>query len=645
MADEIKKVVSVDLGNTATSLREYRKHIDDLRGSLLQLDETSEDYNKIAQEITTEQNKLNEVMKVGKGVTDAAEGSYNQLSQTMSELKKQWKATADEAERTELGKQILDINNQLKELDASTGNYQRNVGDYANAFETAFGKCLDGITSLDGPLGEIGGDVKNMIPIIKNINKTATAGLSGIKKGIASTGIGLLVIAVGELITHWDDLRKIVGISDEQMAEFKETAINTLKNIVSGVVGVGNAIFNFLSAPLKSSIESFKGLGNIVKDVFSGEWSKIKEDAENAFEAIKGIGQKAIDFKGNYEQGKEIANNLIAGIEERLSSKDTEDKIEKDTSNIGKSATKGVSNGAKEEAVNSQKIIEDAWSGMFKLALDNALKELSEEAKRRSDWLKNSIQEAVDESNQELFDLKYTSGIEDAQVIADKEYEIERDLIQKKIDLQKTYIEEFIGTQEEKEAEIKRLAKLELELENANAKHNYDVEQKKKKDRETALNSSLAVAGNVFGALSDLMEEGSKEQKAFAVMETVINTLSGAIAAYKSMAGIPYVGPILGAAAAAAVGIAGAANIAKINSTNKNTSSSSVSVATPQISTPTMTEVTPLLDETADLNRIEMSGTEGDSDKEQKNIRVYVVDQDIRDANNKAEVVENNATF
>lgn len=645
MADEIKKVVSVDLGNTATSLREYKKHIDDLRGSLLQLDETSEDYNKIAQEITTEQNKLNEVMKVGKGVTDAAEGSYNQLAQTMSELKKQWKATADEAERDQLGKQILDINNQLKELDASTGNYQRNVGDYANAFETAFGKCLDGITSLDGPLGEIGGDVKNMIPIIKNINKTATAGLSGIKKGIASTGIGILVIAVGELITHWDDLRKIVGISDEQMAEFKETAINTLKNIVSGVVGVGNAIFNFLSAPLKSSIESFKGLGNIVKDVFSGEWSKIKEDAENAFEAIKGIGQKAIDFKGNYEQGKEIANNLIAGIEEILSSKDTEDKVEKDTSNIGKSATKGVSKGAKEEAVNSQKIIEDAWSGMFKIALDNALKELSEEAKRRSDWLKNSIQEAVDESNQELFDLKYTSGIEDAQVIADKEYEIERDLIQKKIDLQKTYIEEFIGTQEEKEAEIKRLAKLELELENANAKHNYDVEQKKKKDRETALNSSLAVAGNVFGALSDLMEEGSKEQKAFAVMETVINTLSGAIAAYKSMAGIPYVGPILGAAAAAAVGIAGAANIAKINSTNKNTSSSSVSVATPQISTPTMTEVTPLLDETADLNRIEMSGTEGDSDKEQKNIRVYVVDQDIRDANNKAEVVENNATF
>ena len=127
MADEIKKVVTVDLGNTSTSLKEYKKHIDDLRGSLLQLDETSEDYNKVAKEIATEQNKLNEVMKVGKQTTDAADGSYNKLTQTMAELKKQWKATADEAERADLGKQILSINNQLKELDASTGNYQRNV--------------------------------------------------------------------------------------------------------------------------------------------------------------------------------------------------------------------------------------------------------------------------------------------------------------------------------------------------------------------------------------------------------------------------------------------------------------------------------------------------------------------------------------
>ncbi|MBR0321147.1 MAG: hypothetical protein IIX08_02020 [Bacteroidales bacterium] len=179
---EIKKVISVDLGNTATSLKDYKKHIDDLRGSLLQLDETSEEYKKISQEIKNEQDKLNEVMKAGKYDVDQAEGSYNQLTKTMSELKKEWKATGDEARRAELGQQILDINNQLKELDQSTGDFHRSVGDYANAFEQAFDKCLDGVKNLDGPIGDLGGTVKNLLPVIKSVNQTAVAGLSGVNR-------------------------------------------------------------------------------------------------------------------------------------------------------------------------------------------------------------------------------------------------------------------------------------------------------------------------------------------------------------------------------------------------------------------------------------------------------------------------------
>lgn len=52
--------------------------------------------------------------------------------------------------------------------------------------------------------------------------------------------------------------------------------------------------------------------------------------------------------------------------------------------------------------------------------------------------------------------------------------------------------------------------------------------------------------------------------KADAIKETVTNTYAAAIAAYKSLAGIPIVGPVLGAAAAAAVGIFGAAQVANI---------------------------------------------------------------------------------
>ena len=49
--NEIKKVITVDLGNTTTSLKDYKKHIDELRGSLLQLDESSEEYQQIEKEV------------------------------------------------------------------------------------------------------------------------------------------------------------------------------------------------------------------------------------------------------------------------------------------------------------------------------------------------------------------------------------------------------------------------------------------------------------------------------------------------------------------------------------------------------------------------------------------------------------------
>lgn len=611
MADEIKKVISVDLGNTATSLRDYKKHIDDLKGSLLQLDSASEEYDKIAKEIKTEQDKLNEVMKVGKTTTDAAEGSYNQLTQTMAELKKQWKATADEAERANLGKQILDINNQLKELDASTGNYQRNVGDYANAFEQAFDKCLDGIKTLDGPIGELGGTVKNMIPVIKAINSTAIKGLTGIKAAIASTGIGLLVIGVAELAQHWEQFTKLIGISQEDIEEFKEKALNTLENVISGAVGVGNAIGNFIIAPTKIAIEAFKGLGNVVKDVFTGNWSKIKEDAEAAFDAIKGIGKKAIDFRNNYQTGVEIGKTWIQGIKDAF-------KTEEENSSGGSGFNKTILD--------------------LIMPLDSkTATEIQERVQDYSKIIKEELSKLNDEFKQKSFELSLIDFDSDQEKL-DAEYNLLQEHLRRQIALRVKYGEDY--------------SDLLQEMLNNTALYNKKTEENTKKSAENevkykraAYNSIISSASNLFGALSDMSEEGSEEQKAFAIMQTVLNTLQSIMGIW---AGYSPKGPLGIAAAAvqtAAVVATGAATIAKMKSTTKETASSGASVSPPQISTPTMTTVNPLLDEQQDLNRMEMSGLQGDSSKTQQNLRVYVVDQDIRDANYRASVVESNATY
>jgi hypothetical protein len=267
-----------------------------------------------------------------------------------------------------------------------------------------------------------------------------------------------------------------------------------------------------------------------------------------------------------------------------------------------------------------------------------------EELKSEQLLFENEMSEKIVDNK--LFEL------DEKERLAQRDYEISQNLLQYKIDFISSELEEYQGSIEvkielEQELDSYRQEFANNERKRAKETAEYKINKEKEASEITkqSWKSASSSISSILGSLSDLMEEGSEEQKNLQIAETTINTLSGAIAAYQSMAGIPYVGPALGAAAAAAVTIAGIANINKIKSTNMNGNNSGASVSPPQISTPTMTTVNPLLDEQQDLNRMEMSGLQGDSSKTQQNLRVYVVDQDIRDANYKASVVESNATY
>lgn len=745
--NEIKKVISVDLGNTTTSLKEYKQHIDELRGSLLQLDEASAEYQEIAKEIKAEQDKLNEVMKVGKTVTDAADGSYNQLVQTMSELKKQWRATGDEAERAELGQQILNINNKLKDLDASTGNYQRNVGDYANAFEQAFGKCMEGISRIDGPLGELGGTVKQMIPVIKSINATALTGLSGIKKAIASTGIGLLVVAVGELVAHWEDVKKAVGnligvqdsytsaveASKRAMEAFKEEVKAANKEIefqdkllmAQGVNRLDRLknkeaeqkeVLNGIWEEYNREIEFF----NMFKDASSKSQRRAAEDAkkraDEKFELIKAqeelINQTKENIKIEQETLEKAARDRIKAIEESLLTeseklkaqydKDIElanqygldtvaitEKYNKDVAALNAKAQKDKQNAKKtdseilleqqkkeaeqilarvhaattdelvllEETYNKEKSLLESLGqdtvGLTQEYEDKRKKVIEKEEEENLKTLKDFYSKQNDlataEAEQRAFYAEMI--LDDEQALATAKYNIEQDLLSKKIALQEQFISEYTGNEEGlKEAEAELDA---MRLQYANNFRRYEKDSAdfaKKKAEEVkqakmaSLNATLGLASSVFGALADMSEEGSQQQKNLQIAETTINTLAGAVGAFLqglSSYPAPY-GAIVGAASAAAATAAGIAQIAKIKAVTTN---SSGSVASPQVQAPSMTSVSPLLDETMDINRLTTLNEQGNSAKETQNLRVYVVEQDIRDANHKVQVVEQNTTF
>ena len=132
MAEEIKKIITVDTSQAVdaldklkgatnqvdqefNSMKDAKDKMDSLKAEMLSLDDASEEYASTLKELQTLQDKYNKVISDAKGANDAAAGSYNALSKQMSDLKKAWKATADEAERNSIGQQILEINDKLKE--------------------------------------------------------------------------------------------------------------------------------------------------------------------------------------------------------------------------------------------------------------------------------------------------------------------------------------------------------------------------------------------------------------------------------------------------------------------------------------------------------------------------------------------------
>ena len=283
MADEITKVISVDVsesldhldelrekvvsaGYSFSSLKSAKTYIDKLRASLIDLDETSEEYTERVAEIDKVQDKLNKAMKATGDKTKDAEGSYNALSKKMSELKKAFKATNDEAERQSLAKQIVGINDQLKEMDASIGNYQRNVGNYEAAFTKGLSGIANEIEALGNPLA---------------IAKRGVLALGQAFKTLIANPVGAVIMAI------------VVAVKALKKGfEQSETATNSLKRAFSALQPVMNAVSKV-----------FTGFATIVGNI-----------AEKAIPALVNGLQKAGDWMMN------LLNKLGIVSDEKLES-------------------------------------------------------------------------------------------------------------------------------------------------------------------------------------------------------------------------------------------------------------------------------------------------------------------------------------
>lgn len=138
MAEEVVKIIKIQTEGAERTVRSLKQEISNLRDAMLNVDSSSEEYRQIVEKLVDDQKELTNVMRAGKDEVQAATGSYNALQNEMTALRKVWKEVTDESERSRIGLRIKEINDQLKEMDASIGNNQRKVGSYEEALTKAF---------------------------------------------------------------------------------------------------------------------------------------------------------------------------------------------------------------------------------------------------------------------------------------------------------------------------------------------------------------------------------------------------------------------------------------------------------------------------------------------------------------------------
>ena len=108
------------------------------------------------------------------------------------------------------------------------------------------------------------------------------------------------------------------------------------------------------------------------------------------------------------------------------------------------------------------------------------------------------------------------------------------------------------------------------QLERAKNKTLDQLDQERRQNIEDAAQATLSTTISLLATIRETTEDGSKEgfekSKKFRIAEVRLSSIQAAFDAYKSLVGVPFVGPILGVAAAAAALAAGQKAISDIQS-------------------------------------------------------------------------------
>ena len=498
---------------------------------------------------------------------------------------------------------IDDAKVALKELETQAEKTEQAAAGAADEFKDLgkeaknAGEGGEGaITVLDEATGGLASRFTNVIKGVKQMGaslvtsfKAGVKGASSLKIGIAATGIGLLVVALGAIVAYWDDIIGLVsGVTSEQKKLNEEVDKNlaTQQEALEAISAQENSLklqgkteeeirdlkiqqtnevidatilqLQQMEATKKAQVEAAQRNKDIAQGIIRFLTLPITillgtvDALTSALSLIPGLGDVATNLEEGFSGG--IAGLIFDPEEVATEGQAAIDETTKQLTALKNTRDGFILAGDKEDAARTekqnadrQKRIDDEKAAAEKIAADKkAIQDKADADALKAQQVYLANRQLIDGLLQQA-DL---DGIDDTFERARAELKIQEDT-----DIAK------ITAAGATAAEIQRIRDSYTKKREAIGKEEIKFDEALQKEK---VDAALGASSQVLGSIVSLVGEGSAVGKAAAIAQTTIDTYSSATAAYSSVVGVPFVGPVLAPIAAGVAVAAGLMSIKKI---------------------------------------------------------------------------------
>ena len=613
----IKKTIDIDINTNADEAAKefdkFGKAVNTADKSVTDLNKTFEEVYGELQPLTTRMGEAEDRLYELAAAGDTASAEYQGLLQNVGEYRKVQIQTdlAVDAAATTMGQKLGGALGGATAGFSAVQGVMGLVGGESEELEKALLKVQSALAIQQGVQG-----IREAIPAFKQLGTSAKKALKGIKTGIAATGVGVLLVAVGAIVAYWDEITELLGVNNESLEEQLELEKQISEEKAKQKSEMQQTIQDN-NKFIKRRIEILK-LEEDIKDLSIDQEKNADEIFKKQIE-INNLKQSQIRVELFSLDGlltKQEKINLQ--IQEQTLIREEQRLIAKKTFDDAKKAEEAAAERRKKRIDDAKKLAELEEQRIQNLInLENEyldeLARIQEENFKRTQSIRQNEEQAVrdkyftletlaaDNAEQlkiietaklnELNDirLKY-DDIANADRITKQDaiYALELELLEegqaKELQiLINGYDEKFLLA--EGNAILTEQLTLDMETNIAAIEKKFrdekeDAEKKQAAaDKQRRLDNetyAIGAATNTFTTIANLAElfageseesqrKAFKIQKAANIAQATIDTYTSAIGAYRSQASIPVVGPVLGGLAAAAAVTAGLLNIKSIS--------------------------------------------------------------------------------